>query len=500
MNHLPPQASTVTNRHKLSQLAKPWIYRRQGRYTLRVRLQGSCTDAVQLSLRTTDRPTAMTTAKHLLTTLRTFHLDNPEATWDELRERLKEIAEDALATGSVWDRDDMGLGQVYSDLRENLLEIARTVPLTVPQAKAVSAGSRVLLAAEGRLQGDLEGLVGIIGELNEKLESDSNILSSPSLSVRDPQGTHEEPKKTGPQWTFRALADLYIKERKDNVVPSTMKNIKSTCAVLSAGLGDLDLEHHTRGDMVALREYLLEGRKPSSVNKILTQLSTVLGWAVANAYISNSFDKKLQIAKGTDSERQAFSADHIATVMAHANGLPATSWQRWALSLGVVTGARIGELHQLTSKDLVEDANGVLVMDINTNEGKTTKNKYSVRKVPVVPVYGLDLEALKVFAETADGKLFKMSSSGFTSMLNQLLRDVLGTEANTGLSFHSIRHHLAGAMKAAEVPVGTVQEVLGQSSGTLAFDLYGASRSVQMGRMVEALKLALRMPETASAH
>ncbi|WP_448646723.1 tyrosine-type recombinase/integrase [Pseudomonas mohnii] len=433
----------------------------------------------------------MTTAKHLLSTLRTFHLDNPEATWDQLRDRLKEIAEDALATGSVWDREDMGLGQVYSDLREDLLEIARTVPLTVPQAKAVSAGSRVLLAAEGRLQGNLEGLVGIIEELNDDGGADSIILSSPSLSVRGPQGTREGHPKTSPQRTFRTLADLYINERKGDVAPSTMKNIKSTCGVLSTALGELDLEHHTRADLVALREQLLKGRKVTSVNKILTQLTTVMTWAVANAYISKSFDKKLQISRGADSGRLAFSSEQITTLMAHANGLSALSWQRWALSLAVVTGARIGELHQLTSKDLAEDAQGVLVMDINTNDEKTTKNKYSVRKVPVVSAYGLDLKELKAFIEAADGRLFKMSSSGFTSMLNQLLRDVLGTEANTGRTFHSIRHHLSGAMKAAEVPAGTVQEILGHSSGTLAFDLYGSSRSVQMGRMVEALKKAL---------
>lgn len=433
----------------------------------------------------------MTTAKHLLTTLRTFHLDNPEATWDQLRERLKEIAEDALATGSVWDREDMGLGQVYSDLRDDLLEIARTMPLTVPQAKAVSTGSRVLQAAEGRLQGDLEGLVGVIEELNEAAYPNSIILPSPSLSVKALKGSHEAHSTTGSQRTFRTLADLYIKERKDDWAPATMKNVKSTCSVLSAGFGELDMEHHTRAQMVDLRDSLLKDRKVSSVNKILTQLSTVMTWAVANDYISKSFDKKLQIAKGGDSDREAFSSDQIATVMTHANGLPTTSWQRWALSMAVVTGARIGELHQLTTKDLIEDAQGVLVMDINTNEQKTTKNKFSVRKVPVVSAYGVDLKALKAFIKTADGRLFKMSSSGFTSMLNQLVRDVLGTEANSNLTFHSIRHHLAGALKAAEVPVGTVQEIMGHSSGTLAFDLYGVTRSVQIGRLVEALSVAL---------
>lgn len=47
-------------------------------------------------------------------------------------------------------------------------------------------------------------------------------------------------------------------------------------------------------------------------------------------------------------------------------------------------------------------------------------------------------------------------------------------------------------MGTSAVPAGTVQEIMGHSSGTLAYDLYGSSRSVQMGRMVEALKQALR--------
>lgn len=37
------------------------------------------------------------------------------------------------------------------------------------------------------------------------------------------------------------------------------------------------------------------------------------------------------------------------------------------------------------------------------------------------------------------GKLLKMSSSGFTSKLNQLVRDALGTETNTGSEISSLR-------------------------------------------------------------
>ncbi|AZE48434.1 putative integrase [Pseudomonas chlororaphis] len=56
-----------------------------------------------LSLKTTQRQSAVTTARHLLTTLRAFHLDNPQATWEQLKERLKDIAEGVLQTRAVWD-------------------------------------------------------------------------------------------------------------------------------------------------------------------------------------------------------------------------------------------------------------------------------------------------------------------------------------------------------------------------------------------------------------
>ena len=168
------------------ELATPWVYRRQGRYTLRIRPLGSkatCT----LSLKTIHRQTAVTIAKHLLTTLRTFHLDRPEATWDQLKERLKEIAESVLGTGSAWDLYDPvsaspahgGMGLAYHDVRRDLEEIAGTVPLNPDQAKAVLMGTRIMAAAEERAQGHL----GEIVEILEEMKHASDVPLPVSLSV-----------------------------------------------------------------------------------------------------------------------------------------------------------------------------------------------------------------------------------------------------------------------------------------------------------------------------
>jgi len=60
-------------------LAKPYHYRRSGRYYLRLRPQGTVKGFFTLSLRTTDKASAMTISDDILSTLKAYHLDNPEA-------------------------------------------------------------------------------------------------------------------------------------------------------------------------------------------------------------------------------------------------------------------------------------------------------------------------------------------------------------------------------------------------------------------------------------
>lgn len=281
-------------------------------------------------------------------------------------------------------------------------------------------------------------------------------------------------------------------EQKDNVQASTMRDVKSSCAAISAVLGGLDLKEHTRADMVALKAKLLEDRKGSTVNKLLTRLSTVMDWAVHNGYLDKSFDKGLKLSKDADSSREALSQDQVQLLMSYANGLSADLWQRWALSLGAITGTRIEELRQLTKAD-VKQVGGVWVIDINRNDGKTAKTKHSLRVVPLTDgAYGFDLKAFLKFVEKSDTRLFTLGAGQFSGVLNGALRDVLKLKADRTQTFHSLRHSLAGALKAAEVPVGTAESILGHSSGSISYDLYGAGSAVEVGRMAEALRVAFQ--------
>lgn len=413
-------------------------------------------------------------SKDILKTLAVFHLDRPEASWEDLKERLKEIAEDALQGHS---EDSRGLYmEIYDQMSNHLAEAASLGRFTETQQRALGTGQRVLRAAQDRLEGRPQGLAGIIGELS----CSTSVAPSLSLSVL--------PSSCEPM-TFEGLSELFLKERQGNVTVSTHKSVTSNCRTLSGLLGGLDLRNHTRADMVALKAKIVDGRKPLTANKLLTQLSTVMDWAVNNGFLERSFDKGLKIERGAESERRPFSRDEVATIMDHANALPATDWKRWALSLGVLTGARIGELYQLT-KDDVKQVEGITVIDINKDEngGKTLKNSFSVRQVPLVDgAYGFSLGSFMEWVEANEGRLFKAKEHNFNKPLNEALRKPLGLKPGSDQSFHSLRHSLSGLLKAAAIPEVIAQGITGHSSGTITYDLYAGSQKLPVKTLHEAL-------------
>ena len=412
-------------------------------------------------------------SKDILKTLAVFHLDRPEASWEDLKERLKEIAEDALQGHS---EDSRGLYmEIYDQMSNHLAEAASLGRFTGSQQRAIGTGQRVLRAAQERLEGRPQELTEIIGELS----CSTSVAPSVSLSVNA--------SSTDPI-TFEGLAEMFLKERQGNVTGDTHKAVTSNCRTLSSLLGDLDIRTHTRADMVALKERVMEGRKPLTVNKLLGQLSTVMDWAKNNGYIERSYDKDLKIERGAESERRPFSREEVTTIMDHANTLSVTDWKRWALSLGVLTGARIGELYQLTQDD-IKQVDGITVIDINKDEkGKTLKNDFSIRQVPLVDgAYGFSLKTFLEWVASEPGKLFKAKAHYFNKPLNEALREPLGLKAGSDQSFHSLRHSLSGLLKAAATPEVIAQSITGHSSGNITYDLYAGSQRVPVGTLHEAL-------------
>lgn len=87
--------------------------------------------------------------------------------------------------------------------------------------------------------------------------------------------------------------------------------------------------------------------------------------------------------------------------------------------------------------------------------------------------YGFNLQAFLEFVEKADSRLFKLGEGRFSDVVNGALREVLELKADRTLTFHSLRHSLAGALKAVAIPLGTTESILGYSSGSISMTYMG---------------------------
>ena len=247
-------------------------------------------------------------------------------------------------------------------------------------------------------------------------------------------------------------------------------------------IGVTDLRGHTRETLVALRTQLGETRKVSSVNELIGKLSAVLAWAVRTDKLPKNYAEKLKINKGAESERKAFTREQVVTIMAYANALPTASWERWLLSLGVITGARIGELCQLTAKD-IRQVEGLWCIDINEDEGgKSIKNKHSKRLVPLVDgAFGFDLATFLEAVDTgALPSAQSINADSASRKMGPILRTILkDNHEGSSQTYHSLRRHFGSSMQAAGVEVSASQAAMGHATGTITYDLYGSGVPLQ---------------------
>lgn len=483
-----------------TQLAKPWHYRRNGRYYIRFRTKERPFGIFTLSLRTTDRTTAMEISNNILRALAFFHLDKPEATWEELRRRLIVIAEECLSIAHGNMGSDLAHSDIYQEMYCALKQVSTQGDLSFAQHKALVAGKSILGAANARIEGRSEELVAIIDRINHEDTSDRQSHPSVRLSVGAPQAPLS--------WT--ALSDSYMTEHSADLKDSTRTSLLNNHKVIQRAfeaIGVTDLRSHTRDDLVKLRGNLAETRMPTTVNGLIQNLTTVLNWGVRNDHLAKTYTTKLKFTKGADSSRKAFSLEQVVALMDHAAGMPTDSWERWALSLLAITGGRVGEICQLTKAD-VQTVDGYWCIDINeqTTE-KSVKNKHSIRRIPLVDgALGFDLTefltAVKANALPSDHQDFLMTKDGRprptnaaakaargSKALGTLLRKVLGESLEENQTLHSLRHHLVSAMKSAGVPVAFAQAVTGHASRTITYDGYGSDIPLQ--KAYEAIQQGL---------
>ncbi|EKN3457004.1 site-specific integrase [Yersinia enterocolitica] len=523
--------------HKLP--AVYYLYQRNGVYYFRLRVRQSNNDRMtSISLRTKDRRTAMAHSRHIKAALKAIHADRPNASYEEMREHLKDIAECELSMGRS-DLFEPDMRDIYRDqygeLGESLADALASEPLSIDQHRYINEALKVLKACMRRIEaGDSQPLIDYVDHFND-IDRQDNQVASVSLSVNAPE---VKPEVT-PSITIASLFEQYEAENAQNWKPATLRENKASHAALIEifdylGLG-ADANTVTRADVLRVRDVLQQlprNRKQrfkdvpladllsredktdcldvvTINNKYLIKMAAVFRWAVRNDLIKKNMTEGLELKvpqRKASEARNAFSTEQVGQLLAAAqvysqrpSGKP---YHYYVTALAAITGARLNEIAQLQVKDVRTTEAGTVYIHINEDDsslpGKSIKNAHSDRCVPLVDgAYGFILADFMRLVETrrgADGDdamVFdglRLMKNGYGEQVSKwfnrtLLPKVLADRS--GLAFHSFRHTVATQLKQHGVELAYAQAIMGHSSGSITYDRY--AKEVEVDRLVNVM-------------
>ncbi|EEQ6991588.1 site-specific integrase [Escherichia coli] len=493
-------------------VAKPQLVRRaNGRYTIRFRLKGQTIPFLSVSTRSTDRRVATMRQRELAATAKSFMLDRPDVSLQELTDHLRSMAEQFLtdASDDYWNGLEVA---TLVDEKSNLKELAATQALSLDQQKGIRLALEVLTAAQQRVDtGDTSGLIDIV--MNNSRDSGTSNLTDDStigdsmaiLSNEQGVSTEVFTQERQPEvaiCSFSELVSSLLAEKVQTLKSSSYKDLSSSLNTVSRFLPE-DMDLMSRSEWLAVRDAMLASEvRPSTINKLLTKAKMCLDYGLMNGQLEGRNPiERMKLTKDTDSKRRAFTDEELERLLVRVESEyqftrhtahTTSEARRWASLVSVVTGARSAEVCHLTKRDIVTLDNGLVCIDINEDgDGKSVKNKHSVRLVPLTDgACGLDLKSFLEWVDMQpdEGPLFGMTPSAYSSWFNsRVLTEALPDAEN--VSLHSLRHWLATRMKERGVNLVDAQGILGHSSQSITYDLYGKGHAV--GRLAEVLKAAL---------
>ncbi len=152
---------------------------------------------------------------------------------------------------------------------------------------------------------------------------------------------------------------------------------------LAKHAGHTDAQRITKADIEAFRDdRLAEGKAHKTVSQQMNGISSVYNWAVEKKIITINPAKGLTMPKRRQivTEDKDFTDEEAKAILraSSENSEPVKRWVPW---LCAYTGARVGEILQLRTQDIRQDAKGGWLINI-TPEAGTVKTK-QFREVPL---------------------------------------------------------------------------------------------------------------------
>jgi len=265
---------------------------------------------------------------------------------------------------------------------------------------------------------------------------------------------------------FAQLCDDYLSRmRIEDYAKSTIRNAEVRFSRHLVPLfGSCRIDELTEQGIAELKRELREGKglKASAANTVLTQLKTVLNWAVSQKYINRGNVPEIKHIKGNG--EGPVSADMWWTESEYSRLVKLSSnYLRFAILLGGDAGLRLSEMCGLQWKDIDFSVKpyGVLhVVRASTPTGGITsrlKSKHSYRSVPLTK--GLH-DALREREDFSSEFIVPCVAWRLRILIKGIV-NVAGISKGTP---HKLRHTFCSHLAIKGVSAQTIQKLAGHSS------------------------------------
>lgn len=208
-----------------------------------------------------------------------------------------------------------------------------------------------------------------------------------------------------------------------------------------------------------------------TIQKYMIRVIQFFNYCFDSGYISRSITAKMNVKIDVDpSERavlpyeasEARKIFDIVTSIKQSGKSPSTRIEAselyYVTMIAAYSGMRIKEITQLHKKDIVLK-DGIYCFSINTNDGKTTKTKNSIRFVPIHSKL-IELGLLDYVNSKKNGNIFKVSNKDFSEIFrSQIQRKFIDKDSKK--TFYSFRHYFIDYLVQREVEANLIAQIVG---------------------------------------
>jgi site-specific recombinase, phage integrase family len=208
-----------------------------------------------------------------------------------------------------------------------------------------------------------------------------------------------------------------------------------------------------------------------TIQKYMIRVIQFFNYCFDSGYISKSITAKMNVKIDIDpSERavlpyeasEARKIFEIVTSIKQSGKSPSSRIEAselyYVTMIAAYSGMRIKEITQLHKEDIALK-DGIYCFNINTNDGKTTKTKNSIRFVPIHSKL-IELGLLEYVNSKKNGNIFKVSNKDFSEIFrSQIQRKFIDKDSKK--TFYSFRHYFIDYLVQREVEANLIAQIVG---------------------------------------